>query len=85
MIAGTRVTEVVLQIGDRDPAFDQDRRAAVAQTVEGDGAELCAAQSRIEALSEETFAVHRPSVGRGKDELVRRGRALELPPSPVAD
>ena len=44
------VTEVMLQVRNRDPALDQNRRAAVTQAVERDRSQLRPPQGGIEAL-----------------------------------
>ena len=44
------VTEVMLQVGNRNPALDQDRRATVTQAVERDRSQLRPPQGWIEAL-----------------------------------
>jgi len=70
------VAKMVLQIGNRDAALNQNGRAAVAQAVERDGSQVRTPQGRIEALAQEAFTVHRLSLGRGKHKLVSRQRAL---------
>jgi hypothetical protein len=45
-----RVTEVMLQVRDRNPALDQNRRATVTQAVKRDRAQLRPPQGWIEAL-----------------------------------
>jgi hypothetical protein len=45
-----RVTEVMLQVRDRNPALDQHRRATVTQAVKRDRAQLRPPQGGIEAL-----------------------------------
>ena len=44
------VTEVMLQVRDRNPALDQNRRATVTQAVKRDRAQLRPPQGWIEAL-----------------------------------
>ena len=44
------VTEVMLQVRDRNPALDQNRRATVTQAVKRDRSQLRPPQGWIEAL-----------------------------------